>query len=295
MSPHQPLNPDSQPISHQANAPTPMKTAECQRDGEADQLLNLGIAQLGERFRDGSEHEFPPAGSKVWTRRFRALPGPPQWSTRARSQRTPEPASAACAGRADPYTAPAFRGCSRKPEQPPMEWFECRTSTLTFAASQRDCRCLLPLRGGVPDAHGPDQGRHDAGRPEALGRALRRDGSGGEVSGGAAANTIAGLASLGGNGAYIGKVGNDQLGGIFRHDIRATGVHFETPSVTSATPTARSMIFVTPDAERTMNTYLGACVELTPDDVDPEVIQHSNGHLSRRLSLGSAAGRSRRS
>jgi sugar/nucleoside kinase (ribokinase family) len=96
-----------------------------------------------------------------------------------------------------------------------------------------------------------------------------------EVSGGAAANTIAGLASLGGKGAYIGKVGNDQLGGIFRHDIRAAGVHFETPSVATATPTARSMIFVTPDAERTMNTYLGACVELTPDDVDPNVIQHS--------------------
>ena len=96
-----------------------------------------------------------------------------------------------------------------------------------------------------------------------------------EVSGGAAANTIAGLASLGGKGAYIGKVGNDQLGGIFRHDIRAAGVHFETPSVTSQTPTARSMIFVTPDAERTMNTYLGACVELTPDDVDPNIIRHS--------------------
>ena len=96
-----------------------------------------------------------------------------------------------------------------------------------------------------------------------------------EISGGSAANTIAGIASLGGKAAYIGKVGNDQLGGIFRHDIRAAGVHFETPSVATNTPTARSMIFVTPDAERTMNTYLGACVELTPDDVDADVIQHS--------------------
>jgi sugar/nucleoside kinase (ribokinase family) len=96
-----------------------------------------------------------------------------------------------------------------------------------------------------------------------------------EVSGGSAANTIAGVAGLGGNAAYIGKVGNDQLGGIFRHDIRAAGVHFETPSATSATPTARSMIFVTPDAERSMQTFLGACVELTPDDVDPAIIQHS--------------------
>ncbi|HEY4162363.1 MAG TPA: adenosine kinase, partial [Dongiaceae bacterium] len=84
-----------------------------------------------------------------------------------------------------------------------------------------------------------------------------------EVSGGSCANTIAGIASLGGRGAYIGKVGNDQLGGIFRHDIHAAGVHFETPSATTDTPTARSMIFVTSDAERTMNTYLGACVELT--------------------------------
>jgi sugar/nucleoside kinase (ribokinase family) len=93
-----------------------------------------------------------------------------------------------------------------------------------------------------------------------------------EASGGSCGNTIAGIASLGGRGAYIGKVGNDQLGGIFRHDMRASGVHFETPSATSTTPTARSMIFVTPDAERTMNTYLGACVELTPDDVDPAVV-----------------------
>ena len=96
-----------------------------------------------------------------------------------------------------------------------------------------------------------------------------------EVSGGSCGNTIAGLASLGGKGAYIGKVGNDQLGGIFRHDMKALGVHFETATATSKTPTARSMIFVTPDAERTMNTYLGACVELTPDDVDPAVISRS--------------------
>lgn len=96
-----------------------------------------------------------------------------------------------------------------------------------------------------------------------------------EVSGGSCGNTIAGLASLGGKGAYIGKVGNDQLGGIFRHDMKALGVHFETATATSKTPTARSMIFVTPDAERTMNTYLGACVELTPDDVDPAVVGRS--------------------
>jgi sugar/nucleoside kinase (ribokinase family) len=96
-----------------------------------------------------------------------------------------------------------------------------------------------------------------------------------EVSGGSAANTIAGIANLGGSAAFIGKVGNDQLGGIFRHDIRASGVHFETHNADSATSTARCMVFVTPDAERTMNTYLGACLELTPKDVDPNLIKRA--------------------
>ncbi len=96
-----------------------------------------------------------------------------------------------------------------------------------------------------------------------------------EISGGSGANTTVGVASLGGKAAFIGKVGNDQLGGIFRHDIRAAGVQFDIAPATSGTPTARSIILVTPDAERTMNTYLGACQELTPDDVDPHLIQRA--------------------
>ncbi len=96
-----------------------------------------------------------------------------------------------------------------------------------------------------------------------------------EISGGSGANTTVGVASLGGKAAFIGKVGNDQLGGIFRHDIRSAGVQFDIAPATSGTPTARSMILVTPDAERTMNTYLGACQELTPDDVDPHLIQRA--------------------
>ena len=93
-----------------------------------------------------------------------------------------------------------------------------------------------------------------------------------EASGGSAANTMAGLASLGGTGAFIGKVRNDQLGGIFRHDIRATGLIFDTPAATEGEPTARSLIFVTPDGQRTMNTFLGASVALGPDDLDAELI-----------------------
>jgi sugar/nucleoside kinase (ribokinase family) len=93
-----------------------------------------------------------------------------------------------------------------------------------------------------------------------------------EVSGGSAANTLAALASLGGNGAFIGKVRNDQLGGIFRHDIQAAGVTFLTPPAQSGPPTARCLIFVTPDAQRTMQTYLGACAELVPGDVDTDSV-----------------------
>lgn len=93
-----------------------------------------------------------------------------------------------------------------------------------------------------------------------------------EISGGSAANTLAGVASLGGRAAFIGKVRNDQIGGIFRHDIRAAGVHFETPPATSGPPSGRCLIFVTPDAQRTMATFLGAATELGPDGVDPEVI-----------------------
>ncbi len=93
-----------------------------------------------------------------------------------------------------------------------------------------------------------------------------------ECSGGSAANTIAGLASLGGRGAFIGKIADDQLGSVFRHDIRALGVHFETPPVMDGAPTATSLVLVSPDAERTMQTYLGACVELGPDDIDEDTV-----------------------
>jgi sugar/nucleoside kinase (ribokinase family) len=93
-----------------------------------------------------------------------------------------------------------------------------------------------------------------------------------EASGGSAGNTAAGIASFGGRAAYFGKVAEDQLGGIFQHDIRAQGVHYQTKPEGNHPPTARSMIFVTPDGERSMNTYLGACVELGPEHVEEAVV-----------------------
>jgi sugar/nucleoside kinase (ribokinase family) len=93
-----------------------------------------------------------------------------------------------------------------------------------------------------------------------------------EVSGGSVGNTMAGIASLGGRGAYIGKVRDDFLGQVYRHDITAIGVRFETPAARSGPGTARCLILVTPDGQRTMNTYLGACVELGPADIDPDIV-----------------------
>ena len=94
-----------------------------------------------------------------------------------------------------------------------------------------------------------------------------------EMSGGSAANTIAGLASIGGRGAFIGKVRNDELGVIFQRDIRSLGVRFDTPPATSGAGTARCLVLVTDDAERTMNTYLGACVGLETKDVEESLIR----------------------
>lgn len=100
-------------------------------------------------------------------------------------------------------------------------------------------------------------------------------GQGVEISGGSAGNTMAGIASLGAKGAYIGKVAKDQLGDVFAHDIRAAGVHFDTTKLEGGAPTARCLILVTPDAQRTMNTFLGACVELGPEDIDGAIIADS--------------------
>lgn len=131
-------------------------------------------------------------------------------------------------------------------------------------------------------------------------------GSAVRMSGGSAGNTIAGLASLGGKAAYIGKVAADELGEAYGHDMRGIGAHFATSPLENSDPTARSMILITPDGERTMNTYLGACVQLTPDDIDPQVvgasaITYMEGYLwdppaakeafRRAMELAHAAGR----
>lgn len=100
---------------------------------------------------------------------------------------------------------------------------------------------------------------------EAMGPAIER-------SGGSVANSIAGLASFGAECGFIGRVAADQFGGIFRHDIRSQGIDYSTEPAQDGAPTARCLVLVTPDGERTMNTFLGASVDFAPADMDAEMI-----------------------
>jgi len=122
-------------------------------------------------------------------------------------------------------------------------------------------------------AHGMTKGAMalvDAARAEAIYAAM---GPGAEGSGGSAANTCAAAAALGARVGFLGKVADDQLGAVFRHDIAAAGVRFPTPPLVGGEPTARSLILVTPDGQRTMNTHLGACVRFAESDLDRGAIQ----------------------
>jgi sugar/nucleoside kinase (ribokinase family) len=111
---------------------------------------------------------------------------------------------------------------------------------------------------------------------EARALAIYRDmGPATEMSGGSAANTIVGIANFGARAAYVGKVKDDQIGRLYTHDIRAAQVAFETKPAADGPATGCSYILVTPDGERTMNTYLGAAQELMPGDIDTEQVAAS--------------------
>ncbi|MEB3332828.1 MAG: adenosine kinase [Synechococcaceae cyanobacterium] len=125
------------------------------------------------------------------------------------------------------------------------------------------------------DDHGLTKGTMALLDEAAAERLYASVGPGLETSGGSAANTLAGIAQLGGRAAFIGRVRDDQLGAIFSHDIRAVGARFETPAARSGPSTARCLILVTPDAQRTMCTYLGASVGLDPGDLDLELVRQA--------------------
>lgn len=106
-------------------------------------------------------------------------------------------------------------------------------------------------------------------------RLYARMGATREVSGGSAANTVAGIAAMGGKPAFVGRVAADQLGAVFAHDIRAAGVSYDVAPMADGPPTGRCLIVVTPDGDRTMSTYLGACQELSEADVDEAAVRAS--------------------
>lgn len=125
------------------------------------------------------------------------------------------------------------------------------------------------------DDNGIEKGAMNLVDAERSSQIYERMGPGLEMSGGSAANTIVGLAGFGGRGAYIGKVRDDPFGKVFRHDITAAGVRFDSLNSTSGPATASCLVLVTPDAQRSMNTHLGACVDLGPEDVDEDLIKSS--------------------
>ena len=136
---------------------------------------------------------------------------------------------------------------------------------------------IVDIIGRCDDAflakHGAPKGHMRLVDPATLMALYTNMGPGIEVSGGSAANTIAGVASLGGKTGFIGKIANDEFGRIFAHDIRAQGVAFNSAAVDGAAgSTSRSLILVTPDGERTMNTYLGVSTHFTPADLDTGLI-----------------------
>jgi adenosine kinase len=134
---------------------------------------------------------------------------------------------------------------------------------------------LVQTDEGFLSRHGMAKGSMsliDEGRAAAIYRDM---GPATEMSGGSAANTIVGIASLGARAAYVGKVKDDQIGRLYTHDIRAAGVTFETKPASEGAATGCSYILVTPDGERTMNTYLGAAQDLTPTDIDADQISAS--------------------
>jgi sugar/nucleoside kinase (ribokinase family) len=131
---------------------------------------------------------------------------------------------------------------------------------------------IAPADDGLLAAEGVPKGSMRVLDADEADRLYARMGPAQETSGGSAANSMAGIAALGGRAAFVGQVGPDQLGTIFTHDIRAQGVTFDTPSLAGDISTGRCLILVTPDAQRTMNTYRGASEHLSVDAIDADQI-----------------------
>ena len=153
--------------------------------------------------------------------------------------------------------------------------FQSSTSLDVVAIGNAIVDVLVQTDDGFLQAHGLQKGGMALIDEPQAERLYKASGPGLETSGGSVANTMVGIAQLGGRAGFIGRVRNDQLGEIFSHDIRAVGARFDTPAATSGATTARCLIYVTPDAERTMCTFLGASTQLEPEDLDLSMVREA--------------------
>ena len=153
--------------------------------------------------------------------------------------------------------------------------FQSSTSLDVVGIGNAIVDVLVQTDDGFLQAHGLQKGGMALIDEPQAERLYKASGPGLETSGGSVANTMVGIAQLGGRAGFIGRVRNDQLGEIFSHDIRAVGARFDTPAATSGATTARCLIYVTPDAERTMCTFLGASTQLEPEDLDLSMVREA--------------------
>ena len=153
--------------------------------------------------------------------------------------------------------------------------FQSSTSLDVVGIGNAIVDVLVQTDDGFLQTHGLQKGGMALIDEPLAERLYKASGPGLETSGGSVANTMVGIAQLGGKAGFIGRVRNDQLGEIFSHDIRAVGARFDTPAATSGATTARCLIYVTPDAERTMCTFLGASTQLEPEDLDLSMVREA--------------------
>ena len=153
--------------------------------------------------------------------------------------------------------------------------FQSSTSLDVVGIGNAIVDVLVQTDDGFLQTHGLQKGGMALIDEPQAERLYKASGPGLETSGGSVANTMVGIAQLGGKAGFIGRVCNDQLGEIFSHDIRAVGARFDTPAATSGATTARCLIYVTPDAERTMCTFLGASTQLEPEDLDLSMVREA--------------------
>ena len=153
--------------------------------------------------------------------------------------------------------------------------FQSSTSLDVVGIGNAIVDVLVQTDDGFLQTHGLQKGGMALIDEPQAERLYKASGPGLETSGGSVANTMVGIAQLGGKAGFIGRVRNDQLGEIFSHDIRAVGARFDTPAATIGATTARCLIYVTPDAERTMCTFLGASTQLEPEDLDLSMVREA--------------------